>query len=88
MHFGGVRHQLIEGEQNEIGTVVHEHRAHTMHRGAGADAHHALFRQRRIEYPPGVEFFLQAFGHAEHGGRVVHALTGHEHRRIVIEREG
>ena len=74
MELGGVGHELVHGEQDEIRPVVHEDRTHAVHGRAGRNAHHRFFRQRRVEYPLGAEFFLEAARGAEHRARIVHAL--------------
>ena len=85
--FRGVRHELVEGEQHEVGPVVHEHRAHPVHGRARGHTHHRFFRERRIEHALGAEARRQILRRPEHRGRIVDTLAEHEHARILLERD-
>jgi len=85
MKLGGVRDQLVHGEQDEVRPVVHVYRAHAVHRRPGRDAHHPFLGQRRVEHPLRAEPLLQAARDAEHRARIVHALAQDEHRGVVLQ---
>ena len=85
--FRGVRHELIERQQDEVGPIVHEDRAHAVHGGPGRHAHHRFFGQRGVEHAVRPEARLKAAGGAEHGEGIVDALTEHEDAGIVLQRQ-
>ena len=87
MELRRVRHELVEREQHEVGTVVHEHGPHAVHGRARGHAHHRLFRERRIEHAIRAESRRQIFRRSKHRRRVVDALPKDKHTRILIERD-
>jgi hypothetical protein len=80
----GVRHELVEPEEDEVGPVVHVDRAHPVHGRAGRDAHHRLLGQRGVEDALGPERRLQAARRAEHRGRIVNPLAEDEDAGVVL----
>src|SRR5207247_2294643 len=61
----GVVHQLIERKKDEIGTVMHENRTHTVHGRTSTNTHHAFFRHGRVEDSVAAVFLFEPTACAE-----------------------
>ena len=86
MEFRRVGHELVECQQHEVGAIVHEHGAHSVHRRACGHAHHRFLRQRRVKDAVGTKSRSQILRGSKHRRRIVDALAKDEHARIVLER--
>ena len=81
MNLGRLIHHLVHDQPGEIAEHDVDHRTHTGHRRADADAGEAGFRDRRVEHAVGAELLHQAAEHLERRAGFGHVFAHDEDAR-------
>ena len=83
MHLGGLIHQLVHCQRQEIAEHDVDNRSQTRHRRSHSHPREARFRDRRVHHSLSAEFLHQTRQHFERRSRFRDVFPKNAHARIA-----